>query len=204
MWVHPQNVNRSPPRWEANGWPTVPLRLCIGVMLLCFHRAAPPLPPSNLTGPLTGHCVTRRIRTCKERNGTGEGMWFVIMSAFHITGTKHGEALTEGQRSRLFTSSARNLVKHPLKGNKANDRITLGSNVARHHLTGKSSFIVCVGASLGREPLPHRQESNSWPTEPVRLCIGVKLQSLSILYYLLSLHKPFNRTFSCFISITHL
>jgi hypothetical protein len=34
-----------------------------------LHRA----PPSNLPGALTGHCVARGRRTCKEWNRTGEG-----------------------------------------------------------------------------------------------------------------------------------
>ncbi len=54
-------------------------------------RASTGLPPSNLTKALTGHCVARRSRTCKERNGTGEGnVWSQL--AFHIVGTKPSEA----------------------------------------------------------------------------------------------------------------
>ncbi len=46
--------------------------MCIGVKLQGLHRA----PPSNLTGALTSHCVVRGGGgTCKEWNGTREGMY---------------------------------------------------------------------------------------------------------------------------------
>ncbi len=53
-------------------------------------RASTGLAPSNLTKALTRHCIARRSRTCKERNGTGEGnVWSQL--AFHIVGTKPSE-----------------------------------------------------------------------------------------------------------------
>ncbi len=65
--------------------------------MLALQRAPapPPPPPSNLTGALTGHCVARRRRTCKEWNGTRNSVC---------------------DQSWLFTLSAWSLVKHPIVG----------------------------------------------------------------------------------------
>ncbi len=82
--VHPWDANCWLPWWEANDWPTGLVRLCIGMKLQGLHK--PPL-PSNLTGALTGHCVTRKRRTWKEWNGTGgRHVWSQL--AFHIISVK--------------------------------------------------------------------------------------------------------------------
>ncbi len=39
-WVHPRDAKRWPRRRESNGWPTGPVRLCIGVKLQGLHRAS--------------------------------------------------------------------------------------------------------------------------------------------------------------------
>jgi hypothetical protein len=107
----------------------------------CRVSSGLPPTPSNLTRALNSQCVARRRRTCKEWNGTREGMWCVIMMAFHIVNLKASEEPTEGQRSRqLFKSLARILVKRPLKGNEASDRITF-----RHQ---------CSETSLTENPVP--------------------------------------------------
>ncbi len=41
--VHPRKANCWPPRQEANGLPTGPVRLCVGVKLQCLHRSLPKL-----------------------------------------------------------------------------------------------------------------------------------------------------------------
>jgi hypothetical protein len=94
------SVGSSPgckPRREANSWPTGPVRLCNGVKLQGLDRAS----SSNFTGALTCHCIAKR-RTCKERNGTLEGMWCVIKSAFHIIGAKPSKAPTKGDEAAGF------------------------------------------------------------------------------------------------------
>jgi hypothetical protein len=64
-------------------------------------RASTGSPPSNLTGALTGHCVARRRRTCKEWNRTGEGnVWSQL--AFHTVSPKTSEASPLSARS-MFT-----------------------------------------------------------------------------------------------------
>jgi hypothetical protein len=58
-----------------------------------YCRASTRSPPSSrsLTGDLTGHCVARKRRSCKEWNGTKESnSWSQL--AFHIVGTKPIEA----------------------------------------------------------------------------------------------------------------
>ncbi len=76
--------------------------VCFGVKLQGLHRAYPPPPPSNLTGALTGHSVVRRRRTCKEWNGTREGILCVIKLALHIVGAKPSEPI-EGWESQWST-----------------------------------------------------------------------------------------------------
>ncbi len=56
-----------------------------------WSEIAGPPPTSNLTGALTGHCVVRRRRNCKERNGTG-GRHVRSQLAFHIIDVKLSEA----------------------------------------------------------------------------------------------------------------
>ncbi len=49
VWVCPQDTNNCPPRREANGWPTGPVRLCSSVRMQELHR--PPPSPSKASGP---------------------------------------------------------------------------------------------------------------------------------------------------------
>jgi hypothetical protein len=53
-------------------------------------RSSTGLPPSNLTGALTGYYFVRRRRTCKEWNGTRE-VNVGSQLAFHDVGMKPGE-----------------------------------------------------------------------------------------------------------------
>jgi hypothetical protein len=147
----------------------------------CRASTALPPPPSNLTGALTVHCVARRRRTCKEQNRTGEGMWYVIHRLFTSSSrslVKHPLKADETNR-QLFRLSAWSLVKRPMKGDKVSEwKSCWGHQCSETSLTGEPGSIVCVGAYPGREPLPPRQEANGWPTGPVRLCIRGKLQGL--------------------------
>ncbi len=71
------------------------------------------LPPSNLTGALTGHCVAKRRRIYKEQNGTGEKHVVCEHVSLSHHRAKPSEAPTEGRRSHwLFTSLVWSLVKH--------------------------------------------------------------------------------------------
>jgi hypothetical protein len=90
-------------------------------------RASTGLHPSKLTGALTGHCVGRRRRTCKEWNEIREGMWY---------------------QSWLFTSSSQSLVQLSIVGAKPWVRLVINhvgvTNVAKQHKQEKPSSIVSL------------------------------------------------------------
>ncbi len=86
--VHSRDTNRWPPRWEANGWPTGPVRLCSGVKLQGLRRAPPPQQLDQGSNPSL---------CCKEEEDLqgvewNQGRQYVIKLAFYIIGTKPSKA----------------------------------------------------------------------------------------------------------------
>jgi hypothetical protein len=95
------------------------------------------------------------------------GLWPVIVPPARSR-MKPGKACDVWSH-RLFTLLAWSLVKRPLKGDQANNKITLGSPGSETSLTGEPNSIVSVGASLGRELLPS-WEGSKWLTRWTSNC----------------------------------
>jgi hypothetical protein len=78
--ITPWGLNLGPSSWEAKGWPTRPVRLCVNaVRLQALHRATPP-------PPAVDYVSEAGRRTCSECD-TGTEELCEIKWYYHIVGT---------------------------------------------------------------------------------------------------------------------